>query len=106
MRIVLGLDITTATRTNKVLSNLIHRLLVRHSAVHRLQTEMTGLKLMIEDAVSLASVLKDDLRRNKLRSIEIELHGGDVEKLEEAIQKPLEAFSTFAYPGRLPLPPA
>jgi hypothetical protein len=65
---------------------------------------MTGLKFMIEDAVTLASVLRDDLRRNKLRSIEIELHGGDLDNLEKTIGKSLEHFSNFEFPGRLPMP--
>ncbi|EHL01355.1 hypothetical protein M7I_2688 [Glarea lozoyensis 74030] len=73
---------------------------VRHSAVHRLQTEMEGLKYMIEDAVTLASVLRDDLRRNKLRSIELELHGGDLDKLQNIIEKPLNEFADFKFPGR------
>jgi hypothetical protein len=60
---------------------------------------------MIEDAVTLASVLQDDLRRNKLRCIEIELYSGDLDKLEKTIEMPLEQFSDFNFPGRLPAQP-
>jgi hypothetical protein len=85
---------------------LIKWALVRHSAVHQRETHMAGLKHMSEDAVTLAILLRDNLRRNKLRSIEIELHGGDVDKLRKTLDRSLDEFSNFEFPGRLPDPPS
>jgi hypothetical protein len=68
---------------------------LRHAAVHRLETPIDILKRMLQDAITVVGGLRDELRVNKLRSMNDALHNNDMILLQTCINKDLADFPTL-----------
>ncbi|RDL36161.1 uncharacterized protein BP5553_06773 [Venustampulla echinocandica] len=72
---------------------------VRHAAVHRLRSDEI-IKRMLKDAVDFVSGFGDELRRDKLRDIEVAVLTQDHNLIDRAIAKPLQDFQPLGFGNR------